>query len=124
MRSDDALLLDMLIAARKIARFSADMTLDTFQADEMAQSAVIRELQVIGEAARLVSDEAKAAYSAIDWRTMTGMRNRLVHEYFAIRLDVVWQTATEDIPPLIDRLNEILPSEADAQRAEDPESDG
>jgi uncharacterized protein with HEPN domain len=124
MRSDDALLLDMLIAARKILRFTADMTLAAFEADEMAQSAVIRELQVIGEAARLVSDEAKAAYSAIDWRTMTGMRNRLVHEYFAIRLDVVWQTATEDIPPLIVRLNEILPSEADAQRAEEPESDG
>lgn len=123
MRSDDALLLDMLIAARKIVRFTAGMAQDTFEADEMAQSAVIRELQVIGEAARLVSEEAKTAYPAIDWRTMTGMRNRLVHEYFAIRLDVVWQTAMEDIPPLIDRLNDILPSEADAQSAEEPASD-
>ena len=82
MRSDDALLLDMLIAARKIVRFSAGMTLDTFEADEMAQSAIIRELQVLGEAARLVSEESKTAYSAIDWRTMTGMRNRLVHVGF------------------------------------------
>ena len=123
MRSDDALLLDMLIAARTIVRFSAGMTLDAFEADEMAQSAVIRELQVTGEAARLVSEEAKTAYPAIDWRTMTGMRNRLVHEYFAIRLDVVWQTAIEDIPPLIDQLSDILPGEADAPSAEDPASD-
>lgn len=123
MRSDDALLLDMLIAARKIIRFSAGMTFDAFEADEMAQSAVIRELQVIGEAARLVSEEAKTAYPAIDWRTMTGMRNRLVHEYFAIRLDVVWQTVVEDIPPLIDRLNDILPGEANAQSAGESASD-
>mgnify|MGYP003604478713 CR=1 FL=1 len=123
MRSDDALLLDMLIAARKIVRFSAGMNLDAFEADEMAQSAIIRELQVIGEAARLVSEEAKTAYPAIDWRTMTGMRNRLVHEYFAIRLDVVWQTAMEDIPPLIDRLNDTLPGEADAPSAEEPAGD-
>jgi uncharacterized protein with HEPN domain len=62
MRSDDALLLDMLIAGRKIVRFTTGMTLDAFEADEMAQNAIIRELQVIGEAARLVSEEAKAAY--------------------------------------------------------------
>ena len=60
MRNDDALLLDMLIAARKVVRFTAGMSLDAFEADDMAQSAVIRELQVIGEAARLVSDETKA----------------------------------------------------------------
>ena len=123
MRSDDALLLDMLIAARKIVRFSAGLTLDTFEADEMAQSAVIRELQVIGEAARLVSEDAKTAYSAIDWRTIAGMRNRLVHEYFAIRLDVVWQTAIEDVPPLIDWLNNLLPRDEEVTDVEEPASD-
>lgn len=119
MRSDDALLLDMLIAARKVVRFMAGMSRDAFEADDMAQSAVIRELQVIGEAARLVSDETKAAQSTIDWRTITGMRNRLVHEYFAIRLDVVWQTASDDIPPLIDQLDSLIPHEEDAFTGED-----
>lgn len=54
---------------------------------------------------------------------MAGMRNRLVHEYFAIRLDVVWQTVVEDIPPLIDRLDDILPGEANAQNAGESASD-
>lgn len=80
MRSDDALLLDMLIAARRVMRFVEGMDFADFQSDEMAQSAVVRELQVLGEAARLVSKETRDALAEIDWRTMIGMRNRLVHE--------------------------------------------
>lgn len=114
MRSDDALLLDILIAGRKIMRFTAGMTIEAFETDEIAQSAVIRELQVIGEAARLVSDETKATYLGIDWRTMVGMRNRLVHEYFAIRLDVVWQTILDDISPLVDQLSAVFARKEDA----------
>ena len=110
-RSDDALLLDMLIAARKILRFVADMSESEFEGDDMAQSAVIRELQVIGEAARLVSNEARSTQAQVDWRAMIGMRNRLIHEYFAIRLDVVWQTVQEDIPPLLHALERAVPPE-------------
>ena len=120
MRSDAALLLDMLIAARKVARFTEGLSLDAFKVDDMAQSAVIRELQVIGEAARLVSDDTKAAQPEVDWKTMTGMRNRLVHEYFAIRLDVVWQTACDDIPVLIDQLTSLLPGEDDVSPENEP----
>jgi uncharacterized protein with HEPN domain len=111
MRSDDALLLDMLIAARKILRFVDGMSESEFENSDMAQSAVIRELQVIGEAARLVSDETRSAQTRVDWRAMIGMRNRLVHEYFAIRLDVVWQTVQEDIPPLLYALERAVPPE-------------
>jgi uncharacterized protein with HEPN domain len=111
MRSDDALLLDMLIAARKILRFVAGMSESGFAADDMAQSAVIRELQVIGEAARLVREETRSVQTQVDWRAMIGMRNRLIHEYFAIRLDVVWQTVQEDIPPLLHALERAVPPE-------------
>lgn len=109
MRDDDALLLDMLIAARKIQRFLVGMTLTDFQANEMAQSAVIHELQVIGEAARMVSDATQKACTEINWRTIAGMRNRLVHEYFAIRLDIVWKTTQSDIAPLITQLEQYVP---------------
>jgi uncharacterized protein with HEPN domain len=109
MRSDDALLLDMLVAARKIQSFVGGMALAELRANEMAQSAVIRELQVIGEAARMVTDTTRIAHTEIDWRTIAGMRNRLVHEYFAIRLEIVWQTIQDEIPPLIAQLERHVP---------------
>jgi uncharacterized protein with HEPN domain len=109
MRRDEALLLDMLIAARKIRRYTADLTLEAFKANEMVQSAVIREFQVIGEAARMITAETKANNPAIDWPGMIGMRNRLVHEYFAIRLDVVWHIINTEIPPLITAIEPLIP---------------
>lgn len=111
MRRDDALLLDMLVAARKIVRFLQGLTERDFQTNELVQSAVIRELQVIGEAARLISPETQARHSDIDWHAIIGMRHRLVHEYFDIRLDVVWETAAEHIPPLVAVLERIVPPE-------------
>ena len=122
MRSDDALLLDMLIAARRVERFVEGMTYPEFQDDDMAQSAVIRELQVLGEAARLVSKETRDVLNGIDWRTMIGMRNRLVHEYFAIRLDVVWQTTQDDIPPVIKELTRVVPADDDGEEANEDHS--
>lgn len=109
MRGDDALLLDMLIAARKIQRFVVGMTVAEFRANEMAQSAVIRELQVIGEAARMVTDLTRTACAEINWRAIAGMRNRLVHEYFSVQLDVVWKTVQTDISPLIAQLERYVP---------------
>lgn len=109
MRSDEALLLDILIAARKIRRFSQEMTFEQFQSNELAQSGIIREFQVIGEAARMITDSTQETYGEIDWRAIAGMRNRLVHEYFAIRLDVVWKAIQEDIPPLIAQLEPLIP---------------
>lgn len=113
MRHDDALLLDMLIAARKIERFVSGLTAEQFATNELVQSAVIRELQVIGEAARLLTDETRAATPQIDWRAITGMCNRLVHQYFSIRLDVVWETVHQSIPALITQLEPLIPDEDD-----------
>ena len=111
MRWDDVLLLDMLIAARKSLRFVENMNFADFSTNELVQSAVLRELQVIGEAASKVSAATKAAYPQIPWRGMVGLRNRLVHEYFQIRVDVVWQTIQEHIEPLITQLEPLVPPE-------------
>jgi uncharacterized protein with HEPN domain len=113
MRDDLTLLLDMLIAAQKIQRFVQEMDLAEFTADDMVQSAVIREFQVIGEAARMISDTTKDQHTSIDWPNIAGMRNRLVHEYFAIRLEVVWKTIREDVPPLITYLTPLIPKDED-----------
>jgi len=115
MRSDDALLLDMLIAARKIRRYVAGMTQEAFYANEMAQSAVIREIQVIGEAARLLTAETKARHSGIAWASMTGIRNRIIHEYFNIDLGIVWSSIHEDIPVVMAQLEKIVPPEDEGE---------
>ncbi|MCB9450286.1 MAG: DUF86 domain-containing protein [Anaerolineaceae bacterium] len=109
MRHDQVLLLDMLLAARDIREFTAGLSEEAFRANRMAQSAVIREFQVIGEAARQVSVETQEEYSTIAWRQISGMRNRMIHEYFDVRLDVVWDAIQNDIPDLIQALEKIVP---------------
>jgi len=111
MRRDDALFLDILIAARKIQQFTFEMTKTDFNENQMAQSAVIREFQVIGEAARLVSINSQTQYTQIEWHKIAGMRNRMVHEYFRIDLDIVWDTVQKEIPALITQLEAIVPPE-------------
>jgi uncharacterized protein with HEPN domain len=111
MRRDDALLLDMLLACRKLMRFTQPLALDDFRQSDLVQSAVMREFQVLGDAARLVSDATKNAQPHIPWQVITGMRNRLVHVYFDIRLDVVWDTIQGDIPPLLTALEALVPAE-------------
>ena len=109
MRKDDALPLDMLLAARKIQRFVVGMTYQEFAGNELVQSAVMREFQVIGEAVRLVTEETKRKYAELQWRKIAGMRNRLVHEYFYIQLGIVWQTILDNLPTLVAQLEQRVP---------------
>lgn len=111
MRSDEALLLDMLVAARKIIRYMNDVDESGFLANDMLQSAVMRELTIIGEASRMMSDEARAVYKTIPWHLIAGMRNRLIHAYFDVRLDVVWETTQNDVPEIIQVLESVVLSQ-------------
>jgi uncharacterized protein with HEPN domain len=79
MWRDDAYFLDILIAARKVLRYTAGVSWEDFTGDNVLQDAVMRNLQIIGEAARKVSDESRAAHPGIPWTDIIGMRNRLVH---------------------------------------------
>lgn len=112
MKNDKTYLLDMLLAAKKIQQFTRGMSKEDFEVSELHQSAVIREIQVIGEAARLVSDETKTQQPEIQWRAISGMRNRVIHEYFRVSLDIVWQVIEEEIEKLVKILNDII-SDAD-----------
>lgn len=109
MRRDEALFLDMFLALQRIERFTHGLREDEFLTNELVQSAVIREFQVLGEAARLVSEEARDRHPTIPWRIIAGMRNRLIHEYFDIRLDVVWTTIQRDLPQLIRHVAAAVP---------------
>jgi uncharacterized protein with HEPN domain len=113
MKQDETRLLDMLIAARKVEKFAADLDEPAFRKSELHQSAIVRELRVIGEAARQISEAFRAAHPEIDWQKITGMRNRLVHEYFRVSLAIVWQTVQDDIPVLIEQIEPLVPPAED-----------
>ncbi|MEQ8733572.1 MAG: DUF86 domain-containing protein [Rhodospirillaceae bacterium] len=106
---DTALLLDMLLAARDARAFVAGLDETVFLTSRLHQNAVIRSLEVIGEAAGRVSPATVAAHPDISWREITGMRHRLIHGYGDVRLDLVWTIVRDHLPPLIDGLTRLLP---------------
>jgi uncharacterized protein with HEPN domain len=81
---------------------------DVFRRDLMTQDAVIRNLQVIGEAAKKVSVETRAAHPAVPWKSMTGMRDRIVHDYFGVSLEIVWDVVANHLPAIRLQLQKLL----------------
>jgi uncharacterized protein with HEPN domain len=98
----------ILEAIAKIQRYTQGMTEESFSADERTVDAVIRNFQVIGEATRYVPKAVQTRYREIPWSLMQGMRHVLVHGYNVVKLDVVWRTIQESLPPLIKPLQNIL----------------
>ena len=111
MRRDDAYLLDILIAARKALKFVEGIDRNQFDDNEIVQNAVMRPLEIIGEASAKISKELRKAHSEIPWREMVGLRNRLVHEYFRIDFEAVWDTIHKDLPKLIEIIEPLVPKE-------------
>ncbi len=111
MRQDDSYLLDMLVAARKAIRFSQNLTYEQFSHSDLHQNAIFKVLEIIGEAASRISEDTKAANPEMPWTNIVGLRNRIVHAYFEIDLDVVWKIVNDDVPALIHELERIAPSE-------------
>jgi uncharacterized protein with HEPN domain len=87
------------------------MTLEEFRDDEMAVDAVVRNIGVIGEAARHVPGGVQERYPLVPWTEMRGMRNVVIHEYSSVSVPIVWQTVKRNLPPLIPMLEEILERE-------------
>jgi uncharacterized protein with HEPN domain len=101
-------LRDMLENAELALSFVHGMDYDQFFEDEKSKYAVMRALEVIGEAARQVPENMRDAAPAIPWREITGMRNKLMHEYFGANMKVVWRTVNEDLPIIIPTLQKML----------------
>jgi uncharacterized protein with HEPN domain len=110
--SDTSFLLDMFLAASDARAFLAGLDQAAFLASRLHQNAVIRSLEVIGEAAGKVSVATRAAHPEISWREITGMRHRLIHGYAEVRLDLVWMVVEERLPALIVALEPLLPDES------------
>jgi uncharacterized protein with HEPN domain len=112
---DVSLLLDMLSAAGDARDFLTGMDEAAFMASRLHQNAVMRSLEVIGEAAGKVSAATRAVHPDIPWREMTGMRHRLIHGYADVRLELVWFVVREHLTPLITALTPLVPPENEAE---------
>ena len=99
---------DLLDALCKSEQFAARMTLEEFLEDEKTTFAVIRALEVVGEAAKQIPEEVQRRYATVPWREMARMRDKLIHHYFGVDLRVVWKTVQEDVPDLIPVIQEVL----------------
>ena len=106
---DPAYLWDMLDAARSIQRITTGVSFDQYMKTEVLQFAIQRQLEVVGEAARRVSDPFKKAHPNIPWKEIIGQRNILIHEYGDIRPDRIWSVVTDDIPALVASLEHLIP---------------
>ena len=85
------------------------LTREQFQNSLIHQLASFKAIETIGEAASRISDTFRAAHPEIPWREIIGMRNRLIHAYFEVDIDKVWETIQDDLPPLIDHLQLLIP---------------
>ena len=111
MRPEILYLTDIVDAADSIEKFLMGQDFNEFERNEMMHSAVLQKLTVIGEAAARMSKEFTNRYPDIPWMDIVGFRNIAVHEYFAVRWDIVWVAATEEVPVLRDLMGKILQEE-------------
>ena len=110
MNNDDTVRLrHMADAAREAIEFAAGRTRTDLDSDRMLVRALTKDIEIVGEAAARVTLETKQAIPSIPWQSIVTMRNRLIHGYFDIDLDMVWSTVTEDLPPLLTEIQNFLP---------------
>jgi uncharacterized protein with HEPN domain len=109
MKRDEKIYLQHILdAIAKTEKYLHDVDENSFTKNSLIQDGVIRQIEIIGEAARHLSAELRAKYSYIPWDDIMGMRNKLIHDYFGVDIDKVWLTAKEDLPVLKEEAALIL----------------
>lgn len=107
MKDDRTYLLHIRDALDRIVRYS-EAGKDYFLADERTQDAIVRNLEIVGEAAKQVSPTTRASASAVPWRAIAGLRDKLIHEYFGVNLSLVWEVVERDVPLLRREVERLL----------------
>ena len=110
-RPIDLLLNDIRQAIDRIEQYIKNLSFDAFSDDQKSVDAVVRNLEIIGEAANRLPDEFKEKYSEIEWHKVVGLRHRIVHEYFGIDLEIIWQILQKDLPELRQKITRIMGDE-------------
>ena len=106
-RSDIDLLDDILICMKKIQDYITDLSYNDFESDSKTQDAIIRNIEVIGEATKKLSEGIKQKYHKIPWKAIAGTRDRLIHGYFGVNIDIIWEIAAMDLPKLKEEIEKI-----------------
>lgn len=99
---------DIFEAIGEVKDFTTGMQFDDFVKDKKTINAVVRSLEVIGEAAKKIPDSLREKYSAIPWKRMAGMRDKLIHEYFGIDLEILWEVINSELPPIKSLIQKVL----------------
>ena len=107
-RTPRLLLEDILDSCKKILEYTKEITFEEFEIDNKTIDAVIRNYEIIGEASNLLPDEIKEKYLEVDWDRIRGFRNRIVHDYFGVDLQIIWKITFDQIPNLILNITRIL----------------
>ena len=97
-RKDSAVLQDISAAIERILSYTTGINYDDFITDLKTQDAVIRNIEILGEAVKLLSEGTKEQYPNIPWKDIAGTRDKLIHDYFGVNVDVVWSIVKNDIP--------------------------
>lgn len=106
--SDELYLRHIVESSLEIVLYSKGMRKKDFLKDHKTQDAMIRRFEIIGEATKKLTEKTRREEASIPWKRIAGMRDRLIHDYFSVDLDLVWQTAKTGLPPLIKAVNRLL----------------
>jgi uncharacterized protein with HEPN domain len=107
-KDDEVRLRHILDAAREAVAFSEEQDRRSLEADRKLNLSLVRLLEIIGEAAKGITNDFRREHPELPWKSMMGMRDRLIHGYFDVNLDIIWKTAKNDLPPLIEKIEKIL----------------
>ncbi len=110
-RRDGDYLGDIQEAIQRIIAYTANLSFEKFMKDSKTQDAVIRNLEVIGEATKNLSSRLRKSYPKIPWKDLAGVRDKMIHHYFGINYEIVWAIAQEELPALLPQIEDILTKE-------------
>jgi len=107
-RGDQEFISDIKEATERIYQYTSGMNYEMFLQDTKTQDAVIRNIEIIGEAAKNLSPDFRKKYAHLDWKKIAGMRDKIIHFYFGVKWDIVWAVIKDKIPDLSNQINGIL----------------
>jgi len=108
LRDPELLLEDILECSEKIARYTKGITIEDFRQNSMLQDAVVRNLEIIGEAVRKLPEDFLEKHPDLPWREIAALRNILAHAYFGLDLEIIWTLAIEETPSLSNQIESII----------------